>query len=134
MTGDWEAYGAARERGLDTAWGEIAAGFPAERDAPIWTFLRKVFRFDPAPYWLQVDAPVFVAYGEADERDNVPVRESVRRLEFAFDEIGKADFEILVVPGAGHGLNAEEHPHPLLSEFTDALGRWLEEHILDGAD
>lgn len=130
LTGDWETYAAARQRALDTSWGEIAAGFPAERDAPIWTFLRQVFRFDPAPYWLQVDAPVFVAYGEEDERDNVPVRESVRRLEFVFGLTGKTDYEILVVPGADHGLNADPHPHPLLPAFTDALGRWLEAHVL----
>ncbi|MGH7541982.1 MAG: alpha/beta hydrolase family protein, partial [Gemmatimonadota bacterium] len=85
VSDDWEAYRGARERGMRTSWGEIAAGFPGEREATIWTFLRKVFRFDPAPYWLQVSEPVFVVYGAEDERDNVPVAESVRRLEFAFD-------------------------------------------------
>lgn len=134
LTGDWDAYLAARERGLETPWAEIAAGFPAERDATIWTFLRKVFRFDPAPYWLQIDEPVFVAFGAGDERDNVPVDESVRRLEFAFGSVEKTDYEILVVPGVGHGIRLEEHPHPLAPTFTGALGRWLEEHALGNGD
>jgi len=129
LSGAWEAYRAARERGMDTAWGEIAAGFPSERDATIWTFLRKVFRYDPAPYWLQVSEPVFVVFGSEDERDNVPVAESVRRLEFVFGSVGKTDYEILVVPGVGHGIRLERHPHPLAPAFAAALGRWLDEHV-----
>lgn len=129
LTGDWEGYREARERGMETPWGDIAAGFPAERDATIWTFLRQVVRFDPAPYWLQLDVPVFVAYGALDERDNVPVAESVRRLEFVFGSVRKTDYEILVVPDVGHGIRLEEHPHPLAPEFTEALGRWLKEHL-----
>ena len=134
LTGDWDAYRAARDRGLETPWKEIAAGFPAERDATIWTFLRKVFPFEPALYWLQVAAPVFVAYGAEDERDNVPVAESVRRLEFVFQTVGKTDYEILVVPGVGHGIRLEEHPHPLAPTFTEALGRWLKERALRNGD
>lgn len=130
ITGDWEAYRRARERAMGTAWGAIAEGFPGSPDATIWTFLRKVFRYDPMPYWLQVTEPVFVVYGTEDERDNVPVAESVRRLEFAFGSADKDDYEILVVPGVGHGIRLEEHPHPLHPMFVDALGRWLGERGL----
>lgn len=132
ITGEWEPYRQARERGMATAWGEIAGGFPAEPDATIWTFIREVFRFDPMPYWLQVSEPVFVVYGGEDERDNVPVAESVRRLEFAFQSVGKTDYRILVVPGVGHGIRLEDHPHPLAPAFVEALGRWLGEHGIIG--
>ncbi len=89
-------------------------------------------RFDPAPYWLQVEEPVFVVYGALDERDNVPVAESVRRLEFVFDSARKTDYEILVVPDVGHGIRLEEHPHPLAPEFAETLGRWLKERVPTG--
>ena len=123
-TGNWEAYEEARTRALDTEWGEIASGFPAERELPIWTFLRGVADFDPLPYWNQVTAPVLVLYGEEDESDNVPVAESVRRLEFAFGAAGKENYEIVVIPGAGHAF-IDPVAQELMPEFVDALTEWV---------
>lgn len=132
MNGEWDAYAEARERGLESPWGEIAAGFPGERDDPIWTFLRRVASFDPMPYWLQVPQPVLVLYGAEDEADNVPVAESVRRLEFGFGLAGKENAEIVVVPGAGHAVWDHEAGglHPAARE---ALAAWLGEHRLTAA-
>lgn len=126
-TGDWEAYERARKQGLETPWRQIAAGFPGSQDLPVWTFLRGVVAYDPIPYWLQVSQPVLVVYGEDDERDNVPVRESVRRLEHAFAAGGKTNFKILVVPGTGHSVMNEKGE--LMPAVRSALSAWLEEHV-----
>lgn len=126
-TGDWERYASRRERGLHSSWREIAEGYPGSRDAAIWTFLRGVYRFDPMPYWANVAQPVLVLYGEEDEHDNVPVRESVRRLRETFEAAGKRNHRIVVIPGAGHGFLDMER-HGLMEEFTTALGGWVRAH------
>lgn len=124
LTGNWAPYDRARARGLATPWRQIAEGFPASPDAEIWTFLRGVASYSPLPYWAQVTVPVLVLYGEADERDNVPVKESVRRLEYAFGLVGKEDARIVVIPGAGHGF-IDHGRHGLMPAFRGALGGWL---------
>lgn len=127
-TGDWDQYAQARERALRTGAQRIAAGFPASPNEPIWTFLRAVAAYDPLPYWLQVTQPVLVVFGEEDEEDNVPVRESVRRLEHVFRSVSKTSYQILVVPGSGHAIR-DPRTHRLAPRFRDTLGAWLEEHV-----
>jgi len=127
-TGDWQQYERARTRALQTGARAIAAGFPATADEPIWTFLRSVATYDPLPYWVHVAQPVFVVYGEEDERDNVPVAESVRRLEHVFRSVNKANQRVLVVAGAGHAIR-DPQTHRLAARFVDALAAWLQEHV-----
>lgn len=102
----------------------IARGFPADRNAPIWTFIRGGADFDPMPHWLSVDQPVLVLYGARDEADNVPVTESIRRLRFAFDLIGKANRRIRTIPGGGHGFMTNDGQ--LMPEFVEELMSWIE--------
>lgn len=128
ITGDWPRYERARERALQTPWRQIAAGFPGSATSPVWEFLRGVVAYDPMPYWIQLTEPVLVIYGADDERDNVPVAESVRRLEHAFGSAGKTNYRIVVVPGAGHGFLDREHR--LMPEFSRALEGWVREHAL----
>jgi dipeptidyl aminopeptidase/acylaminoacyl peptidase len=127
-TGDWDQYAQARERALQTGAQRIAAGFPALASEPIWTFLRAVVTYDPLAYWVQVTQPVLVVYGEEDEDNNVPVRESVRRLEHVFRSANKTNHKILTVPGAGHGIR-DAQTHRLAPRFRDTLGVWLEEFV-----
>lgn len=127
-TGDWDAYALARARALTTSARPVAEGFPGEEDAPIWTFLRSAVLFDPLPYWVQVTQPVLVVYGEADEQDNVPVAESVRRLEHAFRVVRKRNYEILVVPGASHGIRAPGS-RDLAPVFLNRLTTWLDTYV-----
>lgn len=125
--GPWEPYAAARARALEGPVRRVAEGFPPEPDLAIWTFLRKVGGFDPLPAWLLVDVPALVFYGAEDERDNVPVAESVRRLERAFELSGSAPPEIHVIPGVGHALlETQERFAPA---FTDGLARWIAETL-----
>lgn len=126
VTGDWERYSRARSRALGTAWKKIAEGFPGSPDLPIWTFLRRVVAYDPMPYWILLTEPVLVVFGEEDERDNVPVAESVRRLEHAFGGAAKTNYRIVVVPGTGHSVM--DRQGKLMPAFSEALASWLKQH------
>jgi len=127
-TGDWEQYARLRSRLLATDAREIAAGFQASPDAPIWTFYRSVVAYDPVPYWVQLGQPVLAVYGAEDERDNVPVAESARRLEYAFRTVNKNNYRILVVRGVGHGIR-DPQTHRLAAEFVDTLAAWLQSYV-----
>lgn len=131
ITGNWEAYADARAAGMERPWRPIAEGFPGTPHHPSWGFLRGVIDFDPMPYWASLSQPVLVVYGAEDERDNVPVAESVRRLEFGFGITAKENYEVVVVPDAGHALLVDGGSR-LAPEFTHALSRWLSEHVLPG--
>ncbi|HUF66570.1 MAG TPA: alpha/beta fold hydrolase [Gemmatimonadaceae bacterium] len=126
ITGNWARYQAARDAALQSSWRRIAEGFPGSPAIPVWTFLRGVGQFDPMPYWIQLTQPVLVLYGADDERDNVPVAESVRRLEHAFGAARKDNYRIVVVPGAGHGFIDPER-HELMGEFVEVLRTWVGE-------
>lgn len=127
LTGEWQPYARLRDRALRGPWAKIAEGFPASPDLPIWTFLRAVADFDPMPYWILVTQPVLVLYGAEDERDNVPVAESVRRLEHGFRSVRKENYRIVVVLAAGHGfLDGQGR---LMTAFTEALGGWVDAHV-----
>ena len=127
-TGNWERYEGARARGLQSEWRQVAEGFPESPDLPIWTFLRSVANYNPLPYWLQLTEPILVLYGELDEQDNVPVQESVRRLEFAFRSVGKRNYQIVVIPGVGHSLR-DPRSRALAPAFLEAISRWGEQFV-----
>lgn len=57
--------------------------------------------YDPSPFLLELDIPMYFAYGEADI--NMPTRRCVDALEVLINEHGK-DIEYRVYPGAGHSL------------------------------
>jgi uncharacterized protein len=128
VTGDWASYQRAREHALGTPAQPVAAGFPASADAPIWTFLRQVYAYDPLPYWIVLRQPVLVLLGADDEQDNVPVAVSVQRLERGFASAGKTNARVTVIPGAGHSF-IDHEKHALMPAFTDALAAWMREHV-----
>lgn len=128
MGGAWEPYAAARARALAGPAKGVAAGFPESREAPIWNFLRRVGAFDPLPYWSVVEQPLFIAYGEEDERDNVPVRESVRRMTQFYQTLAKTNYEIVVAPGAGHSLKTSDGA--FAPPVVDALSSWLRKYVV----
>lgn len=129
-TGAWGPYAAALERAEATPIAPIAEGFPQTPDSPVWTWARLNGAYDPIPHWKAVDVPVLVVYGEEDEKDNVPVAESVRRLEAAFAETGHDDVTIVVYEGTGHGIrDPEGDPHSprLRDDFVELLTGWIRE-------
>ena len=121
--GDWEGYQLLRKEMLSGPAAPLAEAFPAERNAPVWTFLRKVVAFDPLPYWMVSTQPALLVFGEKDELDNVPVAESVRRLKFAFSAANKQNAQVTVLPGLGHSLMSENRQ--LASTFSETLSQWL---------
>lgn len=127
-SGDWDAYARERAAAMRSPAAKIAEGYPASPDAPIWTFLRKVSAFDPLAYWAVLEQPVLIVYGAEDERDNVPVAESERRLRFAFERADKRNHTIAVVPGVGHSL-MDPSRRQLDPEFVRTLDRWLGEAV-----
>ncbi|HVS30245.1 MAG TPA: alpha/beta fold hydrolase [Thermoanaerobaculia bacterium] len=127
LGGSWDDYAAMRAAAMKGAAKPVAAGFPDSKAAPAWTFLRKVGAHDPTAYWSMVEQPVFIGLGERDEEDNVPVGESVRRVEHAFGATGKKNYDVVVAPGAGHALwNEKREFAPLLIERLDA---WLKQYV-----
>ncbi len=127
-TSNWEQYARARARALETDGRKIAAGFPTSANEPIWTFLRAVAAYDPMPYWILVGQPVLVVYGEEDEHDNVPVAESVRRLEHVFRAVKKDNYHVLVIPKVGHSI-MDPQTHSLAAPFVERLRTWLHQYV-----
>jgi dienelactone hydrolase len=75
--------------------------------------------FDPIPYWEDVNVPSFIALGGDDT--NVPVEESVRRLE----SLDKA-LIIEVYPGLGHGI-VDPDTHKVLPEYLNDLTTFIKD-------
>jgi len=130
--GDWQEYQSLREEMLNGPTASIAMGFPAEADATVWTFLRKVMAFDPLPYWMVSPQPALLVFGEKDELDNVPVAESVRRLRFAFSTANKRNAQVTVLPGLGHSLMSEDRR--LAPAFSETLSEWLRMNVTRSQD
>jgi len=61
-------------------------------------FWKPIGGFDPLPYWREVKAPAFMAFGGGDE--NVPVPESVQRI----GALGRRNITVKVYSGGGHGI------------------------------
>ncbi len=69
--------------------------------------------FDPIPYWREVDARVFFAFGENDL--NVPVDDSIARLD---EDLGISSFR--VYPGGGHAIR-DPQTNTVQGEFLGDL-------------
>lgn len=123
-TGKWEPYERALTAAATTPLAPVAAGFPQTPDSWVWKWVRRVADYDPIPYWKMVRSPVLVVYGREDERDNVPVAESVRRLDQAFENRQTA-WQVRVFEGSGHALYAPEAEDPRIREdFLDLVRSW----------
>jgi uncharacterized protein len=108
--------------------------WPTTAGDDYWTLWKLIYDFDPIPYWREVvdvqKIPVFVAYGELDEYDNVPVIASVRRLE---DELDGEALTVRVYPNTGHSLMDEElrneHQFQLVDGLLQDLDAWIDSNI-----
>jgi len=109
--------------------------WPTTTDDDYWTFWRLIYDFDPIPYWREVvdvqRTPAFVAYGELDEADNVPVRASVQRFE---DELDGDTLTVKVYPDTGHSLMDEdlmnERQYQLVDGLLHDLDVWIDTNIM----
>jgi dipeptidyl aminopeptidase/acylaminoacyl peptidase len=115
----WEAY----QTKLEQAPFSVRLAFIGKKDDWRWNWYKEVFDFDPIPYWQRLRAPGLVVFGEEDEYDNVPVKESVVRLE----RVAKSgrDITIKVYPDSGHAI-ADAATHWIRKDFLELLVRWTE--------
>jgi len=79
--------------------------------------------FDPIPYWLQVDAPKFFAFGGGDT--NVPVEESLEVLR-THDVSGL----VKVYPDGGHGIR-DRQTNSVSEAFLDDLVAFIHAESTD---
>jgi pimeloyl-ACP methyl ester carboxylesterase len=129
--GEWEPYAQALEAAEGGSAASVAAGFPQTQGSPVWTWARLNGWYDPLPHWIRLRIPILVAYGAEDEQDNVPVSESVRRLESALLPAEHPDFTIRVFPGSGHALwdptSSQGHAPKLRDDLVNLLVEWIHE-------
>lgn len=81
--------------------------------------VRSIAGFDPIPYWKNVDARVFFAFGEGDR--NVPVEESI--------DILRANLPvdlIRVYPDGGHAIRNKE-TNSVQNEFLNDLVEFIKQ-------
>lgn len=112
---------------LDSSnWSEFAKTFPNNKDIWVWDWIKLNIDFNPMNYWNKVDQDVFVAYGSKDQNDNMPVYESVYRLQKGFRIKGKENYQINVYE-TGHAMY-EDDKAEIRKEFIKDLLTWLEKY------
>lgn len=125
--GSWEGYSNIRRVALVETDAEVIAGFPEDRDDPMWTRVRKMVGYDPIPRWERVSQPMFFAFGEEDEEDNVPVAASIERIRAHLEP--SLDVTFHLYPGSGHALwdpdLAEEGKAAIRKDFALDLVEWI---------
>jgi dienelactone hydrolase len=125
--GSWEEYSGIRQVALAETKSDVIAGFPEDRDAPMWTGVRKMVGFDPIPHWGRVTQPMFFAFGEEDEEDNVPVAASIERIRDHLEPTHDVTFHLY--PKSGHALwdpaLAEHGEAAIRQDFSLNLVEWI---------
>ncbi|MGE0354123.1 MAG: alpha/beta hydrolase family protein [Gemmatimonadales bacterium] len=129
---DWKRYQAARADLMSGPLAEAAAGFPESREDWHWQWWKSVGDVDPLPAWEAYSGPSLAIFGEDDEQDNVPVRESVQRLQEAIRPELHPEHLIRVYRGKGHTLADEDRGWVGLDVLAD-LDAWVL-HAVGGLD
>lgn len=126
LTDDWQAYDEARKKALASPIGPVAEGFPDSKDHWMWAWWRLVAPYDPIAQIEKLNRPYLAVFGEEDEKDNVPVKESVKRLQALPSAVQKY-VTIRVLPGSGHALEDPETgwiSADYLRFLVDWIHRW----------
>lgn len=90
----------------------------------MWPRWQDVRDFDPIPLWETLPVPGLIIFGEDDEFDNVPVKESVRRLNAAIQRNPRANLTIKVFKGSGYDLRDPEAKR-IRRDFLNLLTKWV---------
>lgn len=130
----FDQYLECRARIKSSYGGMLVATWPATIDDEYWVLWRLIHDFDPLPYWRDVvdvrHIPAFIAYGELDEADNVPVKRSVQRLQ---EELNGSTLTLRVYPDTGHSLMNEElraeGEYILVQDLLDDLDDWISSNL-----
>lgn len=125
MDGNWQPLEDKFNELKNSRWKTYAATFPSEKNLWVWDWIRLNFDYDPLPYWQKIETPIFIAYGSEDERDNVPVWNSIYRLEKSFSD--KKNLKIKVYK-TGHALYEDDRAE-IRKEFINDLFQWLKTEV-----
>jgi pimeloyl-ACP methyl ester carboxylesterase len=107
---------------------------PPPQENSYWSFSRRIAGYDPIAYWKQVNVPVLLLYGEADQR--VPPEASAKRITAALHEEGNNEVTVrffpsadhtLRLPGSGKGFSWPRNPPGYPGELT----RWLQSRVIN---
>jgi pimeloyl-ACP methyl ester carboxylesterase len=127
----WEQFDKAVEKVRDRKWYPMLHVPP--KDHWMWNFHKRIYDYNSADYWAQVNVPVLVIYGERDLY--VPVTESIRNIERALRKAKNPDYTILVLPRASHAFIIEpEAGQPfewwhMAPGFPNLLTAWINQRI-----
>jgi dipeptidyl aminopeptidase/acylaminoacyl peptidase len=84
---------------------KVVAASPADSSNEQLRWWHEVGDYDPQPWWRDLAAtPVLVIYGANDERDNVPVEQSIRNLNESLAPARNPMHVVRVFPELGHTL------------------------------
>jgi len=86
---------------------------------------KRTNEFDPLPYWKELRIPALVVYGEDDP--NVPVAESVDRLEQTIAASATPAITVQTYPDSGHGL-FDPQTGWIRNGFLTLLSEWTNAH------
>src|SRR6185295_3946020 len=111
------------QAGVEAAPPALAGAFMRTKDDWRWAWYARVLDFDPLPLWRELARPALVLYGAEDEHDNVPVIESVARIERLRAE-GRANLEYRVYAQSGHALD-DPATGWVRRDALDELARWI---------
>ena len=121
-------------RGRPRGHSSSCAGHDPRRENSYWSFSRRIAGYDPIAYWKQVNVPVLLLYGEADQR--VPPEASAKRITAALHEEGNNEVTVrffpsadhtLRLPGSGKGFSWPRNPPGYPGELT----RWLQSRVIN---
>jgi len=127
----WEQFEKAVEKVRETKWFPMLHVPP--KDHWIWAFHKRIYDYNSADYWAQVNVPVLVIYGERDLY--VPVTKSIWNIDRALSRAKNRDYTILVLPRASHAFIIEpEAGQPfewwhISPGFPDLLTAWINQRM-----
>lgn len=120
--GDWSTLEKKIEAIKKSSWADFGMTFPHKQDVWIWDWVKKNYYFDPIDYWSKVKQDVFIAYGSEDQKDNVPVYESIYLLQKCFKDANKSNYKIGLYD-TGHSLR--NRVGALSNDFQNDILDWL---------
>ncbi|HKC66407.1 MAG TPA: alpha/beta fold hydrolase [Pyrinomonadaceae bacterium] len=119
----WEKAEPIIQKAKDEKWFSVI-GVPDKNSWFRWWWTL-VGNYDPAPVWEKITIPVINVEGELDK--NVPVEESLVRMENALIRARNKDYTIKVFPKADHSIMVvSEQGRPRLAPgYLDFMTEWL---------
>lgn len=91
-------------------------------DPSLLRFVRRIWNFDPVPYLERCRCSLLAVWGEDDVF--VAAAESRKIFEKALAKGGDVQYRLVVIPGLGHGLGAEENGR-MRPDVLELMTRWV---------